>query len=390
MNRKISAHYIFPVNSPPIKNGVIHLDKNNNIICIEKPFKHEAYGLEFYSGIIVPGFINCHCHIELSYLRNKLNRHKNLSGFIKEIQANKINDNEIINSHINIADKTMYKNGISAIADISNTNMGLNIKKNSNIYYHSFIETYGLKNDNANNIFNNALQILNEYNSNNLKASLSPHAIYSLSENLFNLLSNYFESEKNISSFHFQETGEETELVYNHKGKLLEFLKILDSDSILKNNKGYNIINKLFNQDQKILFIHNTETKKEDLELLQSKYKDFFLVSCPKSNLYINNKVPNYKLLNTISNKICIGTDSLASNNELNILSELFFIQENYPEISFNTLLQWATINGANALNISNKYGSIEPNKNPGLVLIESFDYLNMKLKSDSYPIRLV
>ncbi len=82
--------------------------------------------------------------------------------------------------------------------------------------------------------------------------------------------------------------------------------------------------------------------------------------------------------------KVTLGTDSLASNQRLSILNEMKTLQANFPSISFQTLLEWATINGAKALNLDGKLGSIEKGKKSGLVLINNFDFQAMKLTANS------
>jgi cytosine/adenosine deaminase-related metal-dependent hydrolase len=81
--RRLSAHYIFPVDTPPLKNGVIEIDDDGTILnIIDTHGKNkESAGTEFYNGILVPGFINTHCHLELSYLKGKITPQKGLASF---------------------------------------------------------------------------------------------------------------------------------------------------------------------------------------------------------------------------------------------------------------------------------------------------------------------
>ena len=89
--RKISANYVFPITSEPIKNGIIVLDDNNTIIEIidNGGELKETYNLEFYNGIIVPGFVNTHCHLELSHLKNTIVKGKGMPRFIECVQSNR-------------------------------------------------------------------------------------------------------------------------------------------------------------------------------------------------------------------------------------------------------------------------------------------------------------
>ena len=107
-----------------------------------------------------------------------------------------------------------------------------------------------------------------------------------------------------------------------------------------KRNSSTDVLTEL--SPNKILLVHNTFSKKEDMT-------DQYYCSCPKANLYIENQLPDYSVFDT--NKLCVGTDSLASNNNLSILEELQIIQEN-SDFDINTLLKIASKNGAEALGL--------------------------------------
>ncbi|MFC2138814.1 amidohydrolase family protein [Bacteroidota bacterium] len=133
-----------------------------------------------------------------------------------------------------------------------------------------------------------------------------------------------------------------------------------------------------------MLFIHNIFTSEEDMQYLNDYLEKIYWVLCPNSNLYIENKLPRVDLIRRYSNNIAIGTDSLSSNHKLSVLEEIKTISKAFPSISLEELISWATINGAKALGIDDKYGSIEIGKNPGLNLIKSLDLSNLNLTDNS------
>jgi len=104
---------------------------------------------------------------------------------------------------------------------------------------------------------------------------------------------------------------------------------------------------------------------------------------CPKANLYIEDRIPKINNFILGGQDIVIGTDSLASNDTLDILEELKVIHQEYPELDFNETIKWATLNGAKALNLDSELGSLEVGKRPGLLLLEGMDTfkLNPKVK---------
>jgi cytosine/adenosine deaminase-related metal-dependent hydrolase len=115
-----------------------------------------------------------------------------------------------------------------------------------------------------------------------------------------------------------------------------------------------------------------------------------FWVLCPNSNLFIENQLPPVALFRDEQLNICLGTDSLASNHQLSILSEMVTLQQNFLEISFGEILGWGTLNGARALKIDHHFGSFGKGKKPGVNLITGFDFKTMKLSGNSSVKRLL
>ena len=127
---------------------------------------------------------------------------------------------------------------------------------------------------------------------------------------------------------------------------------------------------------QNILLVHNTFTSLKDVYLVKRFTKNIFWCFCPGANLYIENTLPNFSFFKHSEALITLGTDSLASNNGLDILEEMKIIHQNDRNISLDSLIRWATINGAKFLGLDGNLGSIKEGKIPGLNLIS-------ELKSD-------
>jgi len=387
--RKISANYIF-TGKEILKNGIVEIDKNGKIANIinTNGKLHEEESLEFYSGVIVPGFINAHCHIELSHMKGVIDNKtvKGLPGFINEI-ISKRNFPKNLEDIIKAADKEMQCSGIVAVGDISNTDDSFNTKKNSKIYYHTFVETFTISNEKSEEAFNIAKKNKNILNDLNLAGTIVPHASYTVPDILYESISNFEKEKKKVISIHNQESKGEDFVIQMQSGNLAEVLI----------NKGFQFKDFTFNgnssiehsishqnKTDNILLIHNTFSSKANVEFAEDFSKNIYWVFCPLSNLYIEKTLPNLPMFFNKNVKTCIGTDSYASNTELSILSELKTITKHYPEISFEKLIESACINGAKALNIDNKFGSIEIGKTPGINLISNFDYTKMALTSKS------
>lgn len=396
--RKIAATYVFPGNSAPIKNGVVICEENGTVIdVIEKgdSFKEEA-GIEFYSGILVPGFINAHCHLELSHLKGKVNEQTGIAGFIGEINKLREVDSSEQERLMAIADRKMWAAGIAALGDISNSTRSITTKLKSKIFYHTFVESFGFHPMRAEKSFAFATEVYNEFSKNKLNASVVPHSPYSVSEELFLKIKTFAEESGGIISVHNQESRGEGEFYEQGTGPIAAHLT---------NNLGIDIshwkptgksslqsILRYIPERNNLLLVHNTFTNADDLDFLFSKrsVENTWFVLCPNSNLYIENELPPVNLFLDRKANICLGTDSLASNHELSILKEMLTIQQHFKNVNLQELINWACLNGAKALNIDNLAGSIEKGKEPGINLISGMDFKKMKLTEGAKVKRLV
>lgn len=126
------------------------------------------------------------------------------------------------------------------------------------------------------------------------------------------------------------------------------------------------------NRSSSTILVHNVLTIQEDIDSLVKKglMKRTIFCLCPNANQYINGSLPPVDLFLENNTEIVLGTDSLASNHQLSIYEEIKTILKGFPQLTLETALQWATINGARALGIEDRYGSFEKGKQPGLVQI--------------------
>jgi len=388
--RKISASYIFAGNTGFLKNGILNLCEDGRVLSLTDTGGQltEEANLEHYNGILCPGFINTHCHLELSHMRGKIPRNTSLTGFIEKIIPGRKAENEHIVTAIANADREMQNEGIVAVADICNTSETFQTKASSPIYYHSFVELFGTSASAADSICKNGQTLVQQARQQfSLKANITPHSSYSLGEELFALIRDGISSDDTTLSVHNQESPAENELTSRASGELYTtFLKLgFDMSSIKPQKK--NSLQWLMQQlpsNKRILLIHNLFTTENDIRESGVENADIYWVLCPKSNFYIGGSYPGKYLMKRFSDRICIGTDSLASNDKLSVLDELITLQNVYPEIPLSELLLWAGENGARALGINRWCGSFEPGKKPGVLLLENVDIQNLRLKKDS------
>jgi cytosine/adenosine deaminase-related metal-dependent hydrolase len=265
----------------------------------------------------------------------------------------------------------MTANGIVAVGDICNTADTLLQKQKGNLQYYNFIEIFGVHEYNIEAIFNDSIDLRNQFRVAKMRATIVPHAPYSAPPKLMQKIADLIDEKDELLTIHMQETLAENELFEKKEGPFLNWLSNIAASSEIweKRNKSIDILAELGNN--KILLVHNTFSKKEDIT-------DSHYCTCPKANLYIENSLPDYSIFDT--DKLCVGTDSLASNNSLSILEELITIQKN-SEFDLNTLLKIASRNGAKALGFS-ELGTFEKGKKPGVILIQKLNDTKLSEKS--------
>lgn len=389
--RRLSANYIYSSDKGFLKNGILTIDDAGKVIELRenKDPNIEEAGTEFYNGIICPGFINAHCHIELSHFRKRIEEGQGMDKFIYSVISGRKSEQEEIDKAIIDADDEMKREGIVAVGDISNREDSFKLKSQSQIFYHSFIEISNMVNSEADANFRDGMNLLSVARERyNLSASLTPHAPYSVSEKLFELFRENLDTSENPLSIHSQESRFENDFINKSAGPLTDLFTELGMEKGDSKPRKMNSLKYLCQSipgKPSLLLIHNVYTKKEDIDESPFDIEKTWFCLCPNSNYFISRERPGDFLINNYPDKICLGTDSLASNNRLSILEEMKTLQFDNTNIPLNILLQFATINGAKALNIESKYGSFQKGKRPGVVLIEKADLQNLKLTEDSF-----
>lgn len=385
------ADYVFPVCADPIKNGVVTVDDLGKIISVtdNHPPATKDAPLEHLKGIICPGFINTHCHLELSHLKGKLEQKRGLINFIKDIQATRIADNDVILKAAQKADNDMYESGIVAVGDISNSNVTIPIKAKSKIYYHTFVEAFSFTPGRAQETFDKSLSLINEFKPQS--SSVTPHAPYSVSKELFRLIKKYSDTGTNLISIHNQESEDENKFYRYRLGGFIDLYEHFGIDISYFKSQARNSMQSilpLLTNKQEILMVHNTCTNLKDIYFIKRFDRKIHFCFCPGANLYIEDKLPKVDLFVDQGFNLTLGTDSLASNTGLCILSEMRLLQDKFPSLSTAKLMEWATVNGAKYLGIDEEKGTIEPGKTPGLNLITGLD--GFRLTTDTKVKRLV
>jgi cytosine/adenosine deaminase-related metal-dependent hydrolase len=368
-----------------IKNGTVETDNSGKIVCLGSlgdPVV-ERENTEFFNGIIIPGFVNAHCHIELSHIKGVIPQHSGMTQFCKSVISYRNSDiNEQVSAMYE-ADKLMENEGIVAIGDISNNDLSAQMKKDSHLIYHTFVETLNLNPCLAQENIAKARNVKQTFENEGLRVSITPHAPYSLSEKLFEL-SVIEGNNSGIVSIHNEESLDEMELFAKKQGKMRDFFgKEMDAFLHQYDNPLHRILNYIA-PETNMLLVHNTHTNEQDYRRVLKQNRKTTWVLCPASNLYIENDLPNVNMFAKLDAHVAIGTDSLSSNTNLSVLQELKILDSRFPETGLQTLLRWATLNGAEALNLDSKLGSFDAGKRPGIFALLDVDLKNMRLTPNS------
>ncbi|MEG0499998.1 MAG: amidohydrolase family protein, partial [Rikenellaceae bacterium] len=266
-NRKISAAYV-ALPEGLVRNCIVEVNSEGVITNVEREVKDldARSGVEYYGGILIPGLINCHCHLEYSYVKGMIAKGGGMPKFISSIINIKYNRPIAEKEKIEMAalwDDVMYKNGITAVGDHNNNDYVTDIKLKSKIFYRTFIELYDADNQEAAQTFADGEKRAADQRALGLSTSVVPHATYTLADDLVALIGD--EKNKGIISTHFKETVE-----------------------LGGENEADRMIDLISEKHDRILFVHSIYATDEQIKKAKAKYGDrLIVVPCPLSNIYI-------------------------------------------------------------------------------------------------------
>lgn len=342
--------------------------------------------IEKLNGILCPGFINAHCHLELSHMKGHIPKHTGLVDFVLKVVTERYFDEQEIFDAIENAENEMLQNGIVAVGDICNNTLSIPQKTKGRLQYHNFIEASGFIPALAEERFQRSWKIFEEYvlTLNTQRSTVCPHAPYSVSPGMFGMINDL--PNNNLLTIHNQEVAAENEFFEKGTGDFLRLYKQMGIDIPFFKPSGKTSLQTWlphFTKEQTIILVHNVCTSAADLEFVKvksqkSKAKTFFCI-CPNANLYISNTLPDVNMLMQHTDNIVLGTDSLASNDALSIWEEIKTLQQDFKNIDLAILLKWATSNGAKALQMNNSLGSFEKGKQPGVLLLDEKGFEKVK-----------
>jgi cytosine/adenosine deaminase-related metal-dependent hydrolase len=300
-------------------------------------------------GILCPPFVNAHCHIELSHLHTLIPTHTGMTGFVSALMSIRAEFSaEAKAAAIAQAIDAMWQRGIGAVGDICNTQDTLAAKQaHSEMRFHTFAEVFGRNPSTVEAHLQFGLGLEQAFGP---QAALSPHAPYSMSSALLAGIYAHASSHGRPITLHLLESEEERELFETEKGRLMDFLNQFypfHPAPGVKRPQDHALKGAPTNP---FLLVHCTEMRKEEASEILRDLADPYFVLCPGANEYINGKLPPAEMLARLApDRVCLGTDSLASNTTLDLVEEMRLLQKGCG-IHTEMLLRWACVNGRQAL----------------------------------------
>lgn len=379
MNRnRIAASFVYTLDdAQPIRNGFVEYDEDGTITAVGRCEEGE----EVLPGAIVPGFVNAHCHVELSHLHGKFRKGTGMAGFIDQI--NELRDwagFEVKQQLVRKWMDKMWEDGVSAMADISNDDSSFDVKKDHRMYTRTFLEVFGSEPHMCEGVMKDVRELNEKADAAGIDAAPTPHSCYTMSPQLLSE-SAAAGLESGFLSYHSQESQEEEDLLISGTGAMYENRKRsgMSTPPITGRSSLEYFIDRLAAAkkgpyDEHILLVHNVCLQQSDIDAIRKVMKNAYFAICPLSNIFIHNALPPISLMRKNGLAIALGTDSLSSNDDLDIVKELVCLHDNFPEVPMNELLVWACQNGARFLGKEDRLGSLSVGKCPGIVYVSETD----------------
>ena len=378
---RIAASYVYTLDADePIRNGYVEYDDDGTVIAVGEceDISSEA---RFLDGAVVPGFVNAHCHVELSHLHGKFRKGTGMAGFIDQI--NELRDWAGREVKVELVRKWMDKmwaDGVSAMADISNDDSSFEVKAAHPMYTRTFLEVFGSEPHMCEGVMKEVTELNAAADAAGIDAAPTPHSCYTMSPQLLSA-SAAAGLERGYLSYHSQESLEEEDLIRYGSGAMFENRKRsgMSTPPVTGESSLKYFIDRLAAAmpapyDAHVLLVHNVCLDQDDIDAARKVMKNVYWAICPLSNQFIHDALPPVRLMRENGLDIMIGTDSLSSNDDLDMVREMYCLQENFPEVRMNELLSWACLNGARFLSKESVLGSIAQGKKPGLVFIGNLD----------------
>jgi cytosine/adenosine deaminase-related metal-dependent hydrolase len=373
----IRARTVVTMDGPHIENGAVVVGANR-ILDVGKfdeiTARNDGEILDLGEQALLPGLINAHCHLDYTCLRGKISPQKSFADWIREINAAKAKlDLQDYLASINEGFAEAKRFGTTTIANLT-AFPELISQIDAPIRAWWFAELIDVRApERAAELVDLAIEWLGKAQPPGAPWGLAPHALFTGSKNLYRCCEEIARRENISLTTHLAESCEEMEMFRDGSGALYEFMKSIGRDM---EDCGYKTPLELFlgapgharsatglqaggRALQAWIIAHLNELTESDFELLEKSEERFHIVHCPRSHDYFGHNQFAFERLRLLGFNICLGTDSLASNQSLSLFDEMRAFQTQFPDTSPKEFFRMVTVNPARALRQKSALGQI-------------------------------
>jgi cytosine/adenosine deaminase-related metal-dependent hydrolase len=362
----LTARWVLPVEGPPLERGVITIG-GKQILAVE-PEGDRTADLDCGDAAILPGLVNAHTHLDLDSLGDERLPTRNFTDWLRAVihQRRSRSPDQVLRT-IRAGLEQSVACGTTLLGDISSQGDSWTVlARTTRLRAVVFDELLGLPQTRAHAAWAAACEWLRGHPCREAcRPGLSPHAPYSVRASLFRAAARLSQRQHLPLAIHLAETREELELLEHHCGPFLSFLSELgvwDAGGLVK---GLNEVLQLNAESAHVLLVHGNY-----LDPRMSLPRGASLVYCPRTSAAFGHDAHPVRQLLARGVRVALGTDSLASNPDLDVLAEMRFLYQQYPEVPPATFLRMATLSGAEALGWEKETGSLLPGKSADLVVL--------------------
>ena len=400
--KKFAADYAYTLDGSlkPMERPLVVTDEAGKILSVSQYSQDELSDVDYHKGILFPGMVNSHCHIELSHLKGAFRQATGMSGFINQINALRESVDEKGRAEAMEAEFANFaRQGVVAVSDISNCTESFPFKKeylrhpHFPVYYRTFVELFGTEKEEAEAILEGGQRIADQASAMGLDASVTPHSCYTMSPKLLKITAKRG-LESGAISYHSQESQEEEDMIMKGSGALADNYRErgLSTPPVTGTTALEYFLNIIAEKNEKVKgrinLVHNVVLSQRSIDRALELLESPFFSICPLSNIFIHRQLPPIDLMRKNGLKICLGTDSLSSNLILDMVKEMECLQMNFPHLELGEILSWACTNGARLLDKEDTLGSLTEGKRPGIVLLENAE--GFRINENSKSTRLI
>ncbi|MCA9111258.1 MAG: amidohydrolase family protein [Planctomycetaceae bacterium] len=384
----LRARWLFPVDGPPIEDGLITIESGRIVSLNSGP---DASAIDLGNVAIIPGLVNTHTHLEFSDLTRPLIPAQPFPEWIRSLVGHRQQRPADRREAIDRGLRECVSTGCTLIGEIATDDTTVERLSAGTPQGAVFRELLGIGDEAYTERLEIARQFLGQASSSlYVIRGLSPHAPYSLSEEFFRQLIDLAVERESPVAMHLAETHEELELLRQGTGLLAEMLKDFGvwRDRFWMPGGSVGAYLEELSRAGQALVVHGNYLNIEEIEFLATQ-PQMTVVYCPRTHHFFGHRNHPWRRMLESGVNVALGTDSRASNPDLNLWAELRFLAERHPEVPQSTLLELATVNGARALGVSDETGTLTAGKQADLAVVRLTDQASASTLNES-SVRLV